>query len=103
MTKTNKSAASIGVNLGVLVLPWFLGACVQPSAGNVVQVNVAVQPPKTVPQAVPAVRSENSALQATLSVLRISDGAGCPKRDPVSFGVFLRSEREDEVLICYYD
>lgn len=24
MTKTNKSAASIGVNLGVLVLPWFL-------------------------------------------------------------------------------
>jgi hypothetical protein len=64
-------------------------ACMQPTVSNQVQVNVVA--PKTKPAS------------QTLSVLRIVDGDGCPDRDPKSFGVFLKSERQAEVLICYYD
>lgn len=64
-------------------------ACVQPAVSNQVQVNVVA--PKTKPA------------QQALSVLRIVDGNGCPDRDPNSFGVFLKSERQGQVLICYYD
>lgn len=41
--------------------------------------------------------------QKTLSVLQISDGKGCPSRDPNSYGVFLKSERAQNGLFCYYD
>ena len=39
----------------------------------------------------------------TLSVLKITDGSGCPDRDPATYGVFLRSKPSDGALLCYYD
>ena len=39
----------------------------------------------------------------TLSILQVTDGQGCPRRDPSTYGVFLRSERNDKGLLCYYD
>lgn len=39
----------------------------------------------------------------TLSVIKVTDGSGCPERDPASYGVFLRSESSDGALLCYYD
>jgi len=39
----------------------------------------------------------------TLSVLQVPAGQGCPSRDPNSYGVFLKSERVQDGLLCYYD
>lgn len=39
----------------------------------------------------------------TLSVMKITDGTGCPERDPATYGVFLRSESGEGAILCYYD
>lgn len=41
--------------------------------------------------------------QQVLKVLRVTDGSGCPDRDPISYGVFLRSETSGGDLVCYYN
>jgi hypothetical protein len=38
-----------------------------------------------------------------LSILRVADGSGCPNRDPATYGVFLKSERDGAQIICYYN
>lgn len=82
-----------------------LVACSEPPIGNQVQVNVVI-PPTPAPKAAPHATAPAAAVeptQQTLSVLRIVDGSGCPTRDPKSFGVFLKSERQGSTLLCYYD
>lgn len=39
----------------------------------------------------------------TLSVLQVTTGQGCPSRDPNTYGVFLKSEKVEDGLLCYYD
>lgn len=78
--------------------------CMEAPAANQVQVNVVVPPPAAAPRAqAPAQAAAPKPAQQTLSVLRITDGTGCPTRDPSSFGVFLKSERQATALVCYYD
>ena len=41
--------------------------------------------------------------QKTLSILKVTTGQGCPSRDPNTYGVFLKSEKAEDGLLCYYD
>jgi hypothetical protein len=47
--------------------------------------------------------TEKAPKKNTLSVLKITDGSGCPARDPSTYGVFLRSEKSSDAVLCYYD
>ena len=85
--------------LSFLILLCSISGCVEPAVENRVQVNVVNQPAS---QATSQGAKQPVSIQA-LSVLRVTDGLGCPARDPSSFGVFLQSERQGNVLVCYYD
>jgi len=67
----------------------------QPATGNSKDSNVTVvkEKKKVAPARAPK----------TLSVLQVPAGQGCPSRDPNSYGVFLKSERVQDGLLCYYD
>ena len=38
-----------------------------------------------------------------LSILRVADGSGCPSRDPATYGVLAKTERDGVQIICYYN
>ena len=76
-----------------------ISGCAEPTVQNNVQMNVIAPP---VVQQKPQAPKQSVAVQV-LSIIRVTDGLGCPKRDPNSFGVFLKSEQQGAVLICYYD
>lgn len=67
----------------------------QPSGDNGKDANVTVMKEKKKTAPVRATK--------TLSVLQVKTGQGCPSRDPNSYGVFLKSERVQDGLLCYYD
>ena len=79
-----------------------LSGCQQTTSTAVVP-NDTVAKPKIirVERTINVVRPEEPT--EALSVLRIVDGTGCPNRDPATYGVFLRSERDGTAIICYYN
>lgn len=38
-----------------------------------------------------------------LSILRVADGSGCPNRDPATYGVLAKTERDGVQIVCYYN
>lgn len=73
---------------------------------EVVETTVYVERPTTDSKVI-VVKEQKSAgspnKQKTLSVLTVTDNKGCPTRDPSSYGVFLKSERVENGILCYYD
>tara|TARA_B110000503_G_C6975053_1_gene340780 strand:+ start:191 stop:433 length:243 start_codon:yes stop_codon:yes gene_type:complete len=71
-----------------------LGACAAPQA----------EPLAPVPERkVVAMPASKPVKQEYLSLIEVPAGQTCPKNDPQSFGVFMKSENSKQTLICYYN